>query len=86
MKRNGTWGCLLLILKRLREKDPGGGEPFGPRGKRDQKELEEFTRAVIDNTKTVVSEIDGLMAMDVRIRSLKDRQQCYHPLMPYPEK
>lgn len=30
-----------------------------------KKELEEFTRAVIDNTKTVVSEIDGLMAMDV---------------------
>ena len=30
-----------------------------------RKELEEFSKAVINNTKTIVSEIDGLMAMDV---------------------
>jgi len=30
-----------------------------------RKELEEFTSAIQNNTKTIVSEIDGLMAMDV---------------------
>ena len=30
-----------------------------------KKELEEFTIAILNNTKTIVSEIDGLMAMDV---------------------
>jgi predicted dehydrogenase len=30
-----------------------------------KKELEEFKNAILNNTKTVVSEIDGLMAMDV---------------------
>ena len=30
-----------------------------------KKELEEFTLAIINNTRTIVSEIDGLMAMDV---------------------
>jgi len=30
-----------------------------------KKELEEFRNAIINNTKTIVSEIDGLMAMDV---------------------
>ena len=30
-----------------------------------KKELEEFRDAVLNNAKTVVSEIDGLMAMDV---------------------
>ncbi|MFI5132062.1 MAG: Gfo/Idh/MocA family oxidoreductase [Chitinophagales bacterium] len=30
-----------------------------------KKELEEFTAAILNNTKTIVSEIDGLMAMDV---------------------
>ena len=30
-----------------------------------KKELEEFSSAIIHNTKTIVSEIDGLMAMDV---------------------
>ncbi|HLG38228.1 MAG TPA: Gfo/Idh/MocA family oxidoreductase [Chitinophagaceae bacterium] len=30
-----------------------------------KKELEEFTHAILNNTKTIVSEIDGLMAMDV---------------------
>jgi len=30
-----------------------------------KKELEEFTSAIQNNTKTIVSEIDGLMAMDV---------------------
>ena len=30
-----------------------------------KKELEEFTNAILNNTKTIVSEIDGLMAMDV---------------------
>ena len=28
-------------------------------------ELEEFTNAILQNTKTMVSEIDGLMATDV---------------------
>jgi predicted dehydrogenase len=30
-----------------------------------KKELEEFKNAIVNNTKTIVSEIDGLMAMDV---------------------
>ena len=36
-----------------------------------KKELEEFTNAIINNTKTIVSEIDGLMAMDVAHQILK---------------
>ena len=36
-----------------------------------KKELEEFSKAVINNTKTIVSEIDGLMAMDVAHQILK---------------
>ena len=36
-----------------------------------RKELEEFRNAVINNTKTIVSEIDGLMAMDVAHQILK---------------
>lgn len=36
-----------------------------------KKELEEFSHAVINNTKTVVSEIDGLLAMDVAHQILK---------------
>ena len=36
-----------------------------------KKELEEFRSAVINNTKTIVSEIDGLMAMDVAHQILK---------------
>ncbi|HET9824226.1 MAG TPA: Gfo/Idh/MocA family oxidoreductase [Chitinophagaceae bacterium] len=36
-----------------------------------KKELEEFSRAIINNTKTVVSEIDGLMDMDVAHQILK---------------
>jgi len=30
-----------------------------------KKELEEFRDAILQNTKTIVSEMDGLMAMDV---------------------
>ena len=36
-----------------------------------KKELEEFTSAIMNNTKTIVSEIDGLMAMDVAHQILK---------------
>jgi len=36
-----------------------------------KKELEEFSNAIINNTKTIVSEIDGLMAMDVAHQILK---------------
>jgi predicted dehydrogenase len=36
-----------------------------------KKELEEFKRAIDQNTKTIVSEIDGLMAMDVAHQILK---------------
>ena len=36
-----------------------------------KKELEEFSNAVINNTKTIVSEIDGLMAMDIAHQILK---------------
>ena len=36
-----------------------------------KKELEEFSSAIIHNTKTIVSEIDGLMAMDVAHQILK---------------
>ena len=35
-----------------------------------KKELEEFVNAIVNNTKTIVSEIDGLMAMDVAHRIL----------------
>jgi hypothetical protein len=30
-----------------------------------KKELEEFRDSILNNTRTIVSEIDGLMAMDV---------------------
>ena len=36
-----------------------------------KKELEEFKSAIEKNTKTIVSEIDGLMAMDVAHRILE---------------
>lgn len=36
-----------------------------------KKELEEFKDAILNNTKTIVSEIDGLMAMDVAHQILK---------------
>src|SRR6266513_2115661 len=36
-----------------------------------KKELEEFSNAITGNTKTIVSEIDGLMAMDVAHQILK---------------
>jgi predicted dehydrogenase len=36
-----------------------------------KKELEEFSNAVINNTKTIVSEIDGLLAMEVAHEILK---------------
>ena len=36
-----------------------------------KKELEEFSNAVLNNTKTIVSEIDGLMAMDVAHQILR---------------
>ena len=39
--------------------------PMVPEVNAIKKELEEFKNAIINNTKTVVSEIDGLLAMDV---------------------
>ncbi|HVT85660.1 MAG TPA: Gfo/Idh/MocA family oxidoreductase [Chitinophagaceae bacterium] len=36
-----------------------------------RKELEEFRNAIVNNTKTVVSEIDGMMAMDVAHQILR---------------
>jgi hypothetical protein len=36
-----------------------------------KKELEEFINAIVNNTKTIVSEIDGLMAMDVAHQILR---------------
>ena len=36
-----------------------------------KKELEEFVDAIVNNTKTIVSEIDGLMAMDVAHQILR---------------
>jgi predicted dehydrogenase len=39
--------------------------PIVPEVNAIKKELEEFTSAILNNTKTIVSEIDGLMAMDV---------------------
>ena len=50
---------------------PGGkktiaiANPIIPEINAIKKELEEFKNAIINNTKTVVSEMDGLMAMDV---------------------
>ena len=39
--------------------------PIVPEVNAIKKELEEFRDAILNNTKTVVSEMDGLMAMDV---------------------
>ena len=39
--------------------------PIVPEVNAIKKELEEFKNAILNNTKTIVSEIDGLMAMDV---------------------
>ena len=36
-----------------------------------KKNLEEFVDAIVNNTKTIVSEIDGLMAMDVAHQILR---------------
>ncbi len=47
-----------------------------------KKELEEFTNAILNNTKTIVSEIDGLMAMDVAHQILdKIGNNVISPLM-----
>lgn len=45
--------------------------PIVPEVNAIKKELEEFRDAVVNNTKTIVSEIDGLMAMDVAHLILK---------------
>src|SRR6266498_2503610 len=45
--------------------------PIVPEVNAIKKELEEFSEAIINNTKTIVSEIDGLMAMDVAHQILK---------------
>jgi predicted dehydrogenase len=56
---------------------PGGkktlaiANPVVPEVNAIKKELEEFSKAIINNTKTIVSEIDGLMAMDVAHQILK---------------
>jgi predicted dehydrogenase len=39
--------------------------PVAPEVNAIKKELEEFKNAILNNTKTIVSEMDGLMAMDV---------------------
>lgn len=39
--------------------------PVAPEVNAIKKELEEFKNAILNNTKTIVSELDGLMAMDV---------------------
>jgi len=69
------------IIKLKTEKDPavfafdietpsgkktiGVANPVVPEVNAIKRELEEFTAAILNNTKTIVSEIDGLMAMDV---------------------
>jgi predicted dehydrogenase len=45
--------------------------PIVPEVNAIKKELEEFRNAVVNNTKTIVSEIDGLLAMDVAHQILK---------------
>jgi len=45
--------------------------PLVPEVNAIKKELEEFVSAIVNNTKTIVSEIDGLMAMDVAHQILK---------------
>ena len=45
--------------------------PIVPEVNAIKKELEEFSNAITGNTKTIVSEIDGLMAMDVAHQILK---------------
>lgn len=45
--------------------------PLVPEVNAIKKELEEFRNAVVNNTKTIVSEIDGLLAMDVAHQILK---------------
>ena len=39
--------------------------PVVPQVNAIKRELEEFTNAILNNTRTIVSEMDGLMAMDV---------------------
>src|SRR5262245_20756167 len=56
---------------------PGGkktiamANPVVPEVNAIKMELEEFRNAILNNTKTMVSEIDGLMAMDVAHQILK---------------
>ena len=45
--------------------------PASPEVNAIKKELEEFMDAIVNNTKTIVSEIDGLMAMDVAHQILR---------------
>ena len=45
--------------------------PIVPEVNAIKRELEEFSKAIINNTKTIVSEIDGLMAMDVAHQILR---------------
>ncbi|HWC53258.1 MAG TPA: Gfo/Idh/MocA family oxidoreductase [Chitinophagaceae bacterium] len=45
--------------------------PLVPEVNAIRKELEEFRNAILNNTKTVVSEIDGMMAMDVAHQILR---------------
>jgi predicted dehydrogenase len=45
--------------------------PIVPEVNAIKKELEEFRNAVVNNTKTIVSEIDGLLAMEVAHQILK---------------
>ncbi|HVT87188.1 MAG TPA: Gfo/Idh/MocA family oxidoreductase, partial [Chitinophagaceae bacterium] len=45
--------------------------PMVPEVNAIRKELEEFRNSILNNTKTVVSEIDGMMAMDVAHQILR---------------
>ena len=56
----------LLILKHLSgKKTIAISNPQIPEVNAIKKELEEFKNAIKKNTRTIVSEIDGLMAMEV---------------------
>ena len=57
---------LQLILKpRSGIKTVVTDNPFIPEINELKTEMEEFKKAILNNTKTVVSEIEGWMAMDV---------------------
>ena len=62
---------LHLTSKPPRKKTIAMANPVIPEVNAIKQELEEFKNAILNNTRTTVSEIDGMMAMDVAHQILK---------------